>query len=131
MSGIGLVLTRNDPYVSVDIDNCIHGEEIEDRVVQIPKELKSYTKIATCGYGVPILLESAGFYENASTAALEVYSQSHYVTVTKHHVSGTLPEVSIISGDVVASLLPPSTQVDKPLAHPSRAERSALGDVEL
>ena len=86
ISGIGFVLTPEDPYVAVDIDGCVQEQEIEARAARIIEELKSYTEISPSGHGIRILLASPEFHDNARTAAIEVYSHSRYVTVTGHHV---------------------------------------------
>jgi primase-polymerase (primpol)-like protein len=131
ISGIGFVLTPEDPYVAVDIDNCVHGEEIEDRAVQVIEELKSYTEVSPSGHGLRIVPSSPEFHDNARTAATEVYSHSRYVTVTGHHVAGTPPDISVASADVIASLLPPPEQAAIPPSHARRAEQFPVRRMEL
>jgi putative DNA primase/helicase len=130
--GIGLVLTHSDPYVAVDLDSCIQGEKIEDTAAQIISDLGSYTEVSPSGHGLRILLACPEFQDNARRTAIEVYSHSRYVTVTGHHVAGTPPTISAVSGDLITSLLPTAPE---PAASPppqvSRPERYAVDNTEL
>ena len=131
ISGIGFVLTPDDPYVAVDIDKCVEGQEIEDRAVQIIEELKSYTEVSPSGHGLRILLSSTQYHDNARTAAIEVYSHSRYVTITGRHVTGTPDTISVASADQIAALLPPPAQAPKQSTHTSRPEQYLVGDKDL
>ena len=131
ITGIGYVLTPEDPYVAVDIDSCVDGDEIEDRAVQIIEELKSYTEISPSGHGLRILLNSSEFHDNARTSAIEVYSQGRYVTITGRHVAGTPDKISVASAAQIAVLVPQPEQASKPSANTSRPEQYLVGDKEL
>lgn len=128
--GIGFVLTPKDPYVAVDIDSCVQ-EEIEARAVAIIEELSSYTEISPSGHGIRIILASPEFHDNVRTAAIEVYSQSRYVTITGHHVRGTPNGITAASPDLIASLLLPPEQVSKAPTSASRQEQDPIDDMGL
>lgn len=131
VSGIGFVLTPEDPYVAVDIDDCVQENEIEARALQIIDELKSYTEISPSGHGIRILVVSPEFQDNVRKHAIEVYSHSRYVTITGHHVAGTPPEIAVASSDVIASLLPPPEQATKQPTQTSRPDQYVISDMEL
>lgn len=130
--GIGFVLTPSDPYVAVDLDACIHEEGLEDTAAQVIAELGSYTEVSPSGYGLRILLACPEFHDNARRVNIEVYSHSRYVTVTGHHVADTPPTISIVSPDVISTLLPPVLEHDfSPQKYTSGQEQYAISDMEL
>lgn len=131
ISGIGFVLTTCDPYVAVDIDSCVDGEEIDDRAVRIIEELRSYTEVSPSGHGLRILLASPEFHDNARKAAIEVYSQSRYVTITGGHVTGTPNTISVASAELITALLPPPEQTSKPPTYARRPGQLPIGDMGL
>ena len=125
--GVGFVLTPQDPYVAVDLDNCVHEDGIESTAAQIVHELGSYTEISPSGHGIRVLLACPGFHDNARREVIEVYSHSRYVTVTGHHVSGTPASISVAPPDVIAALVPPvPEQASSPHHQASRQEHLSL-----
>jgi putative DNA primase/helicase len=74
--GVGFVLTPNDPYVAVDLDACVHEDEIESKAAQIISDLGSYTEVSPPGHGLRILVACPEFHDNARREAIEVYSHS-------------------------------------------------------
>jgi putative DNA primase/helicase len=130
--GIGFVLTQADPYVAVDLDNCVHEHEIDSVASQIVADVNSYTEASPSGQGLRILLACSGFHENARRAAIEVYSHSRYITITGQHLTGTPPTISVASPEVIATLVPPlpeqSSSGQKPA---SKLEQYSVGDMEL
>lgn len=130
--GIGFVLTLSDPYVAVDLDACIHDEEVENNAAQIITKLGSYTEVSPSGQGIRILLACSEFHDNARREAIEVYSHSRYVTITGHRVAGTPPTISVILPDVIASLLSPMPKQGSSVqTHASRPEAFLGSDMEL
>jgi primase-polymerase (primpol)-like protein len=82
IQGIGFVLTEDDPYVAVDLDDCIKEELIEEYATDIIARLGSYTEVSPSGQGIRILVSCAEFRENVRRPQVELYSHTRYVTVT-------------------------------------------------
>jgi primase-polymerase (primpol)-like protein len=125
--GIGFVLTPTDPYVAIDLDSCVQEDEIESKAGQVIHDLGSYTELSPSGHGIHILVACPEFQDNVRRQDIEVYSHSRYVTFTGHHIAGTPREISVVSPDLITSLLPAapeqvfasSTQAAKPVAYPA------------
>jgi putative DNA primase/helicase len=130
--GIGFVLRQADPYVAVDLDRCVHEQEIDPQAVEVISSLGSYTEISPSGQGIRILLACPGFHQNARRAAIEVYSYGRYVTITGQHVPGTPPTISVASPDVISALVPAvPEQGSSAQQHGSKSEFHPVGDLEL
>ena len=120
--GIGFVLTPTDPFVAVDLDACVQEDEIDSKAAKVIQTLGSYTEVSPSGHGIHILVACPEFQDNMRRQDIEVYSHSRYVTITGHHVTGTPPEISVVSTDLIASLLPaasePASSASIPVARP-------------
>ena len=52
LRGVGFVLTKNDPFVAIDIDNCVSAGELSLEAQTI---VSSYTEISPSGHGLRTL----------------------------------------------------------------------------
>ena len=90
--GIGLVLTADDPYGGVDIDDCIDPGtgEINPEAEAIIAQFNSYTEISPSGEGIRILVigDAPDGYSNRP-GEFEVYDSDAYVTITGNHLEST------------------------------------------
>jgi putative DNA primase/helicase len=129
--GLGFVLTPDDPYVVVDLDNCVHEHEIESAADQVIHNLGSYTEISPSGRGLHILLACPEFHDNMRREAIEVYSYSRYVTITGHHVAGTPRTISPAPPELIAALLPSLPEQDSSTqTYATKSKQYAIGDME-
>lgn len=132
LHGIGFVLTETDPYVALDLDDCIHDDEIGSRAAQVINEVRSYTEISPSGRGLRIPVACPGFQDNARRGGIEVYSHSRYVTVTGQHVAGTPVTICPASPDFITGLVPPQpVYISSPSQHVATSEQYPLSDVDL
>lgn len=132
VQGIGFVLTPNDPFVAVDLDACVDEGKIARRAAEIVTRLSSYTEISPSGHGIRILLACPAFHRNVRREAIEVYSQSRYVTITGQHVAGTPPIIAVVSSDLLNSLLPLAPKkVVKPHVQVVKRDNQLITDDEL
>jgi putative DNA primase/helicase len=116
----------------VDLDACVREEGIEGTAAQLIAELGSYTEVSPSGSGMRILLACPQFHENARREGIEVYSHSRYVIITGHHVAGTPPNITGVSADLLASLVPPAPeQGSSSIAQAIRPEHYSVSDMEL
>tara|TARA_R110000822_G_scaffold60287_2_gene150159 strand:- start:16171 stop:18462 length:2292 start_codon:yes stop_codon:yes gene_type:complete len=84
-SGIGFVLSPKDPFVGIDIDNCIEddGFTLQDWAREHEEDFKSYTEISPSGRGLRIITKGElpiGHRKNA--AGREIYSEKRFLTIT-------------------------------------------------
>ena len=57
--GIGFVVSRDDPYVGIDMDLCVNeGGEIHPAALEIIELLDSYTELSPSGLGIRILFRA-------------------------------------------------------------------------
>lgn len=122
IAGLGFVLTRNDPIVAIDIDNCLHAGEIAPDAQQIIATLTSYTEISPSGQGLRMLVVCPMFQDNLRTKTLEVYSHRRYVTITGCHLAGTPLTLAAVDLAQLTTLLPPRPPL--PTVVPIRSAQS-------
>jgi len=89
LGGVGFVLTRDDPYVFIDLDGCVEDEILSDEAIRIVEMLGGYSEVSVSGTGVHIVVKGEwGERENKKTLAttaikaIEVYDHSRYMTVS-------------------------------------------------
>lgn len=96
VSGIGFVLSEDDPYSGVDLDHCVNAwtGDVEDWAQAIVDQLRSYTEITPSGEGLRIfvrgLLPPDGGRKKGN---LEMYCQARFLTVTGQHLGWTPPTI--------------------------------------
>jgi putative DNA primase/helicase len=132
LHGIGFVLTQDDPYVAVDLDSCVHDEELDQQAIETVDMLKSYTEISPSGQGLRILVACPAFHNNRRREAVEVYSHNRYVTITGHHVAGTPPTISSVPPELIATLMPSLPEQDLlTQTQAASVKQYAVGTMEL
>lgn len=91
-NGIGFVLTENDPFTFIDLDNPFeldqHGkpkyenpQEILDRQIRVHEAFSSYSEKSPSGYGLHIIVKGT-VPTGRRKQAVEVYSTARYMTMT-------------------------------------------------
>src|SRR5215207_1066619 len=90
-NGLGFVFTKEDEFVGVDLDHCLHPKtgEVEPWAREIIDELDSYTEVSPSGTGVHILLNATLPDGRNRKGPVEVWSHGRYFTVTGKHLEGT------------------------------------------
>jgi primase-polymerase (primpol)-like protein len=99
VDGIGFVVTPDDPYVGIDVDDCRNAltGEIAPWVLNWISRFDSYTEVSPSGQGVRIWIEAeallpGGKYGRRTRVRdinVEVYSANRFLTVTGHRVAGS------------------------------------------
>jgi hypothetical protein len=92
VEGIGFVLSSNDPYVGVDLDDCVNSTKaIEPWASAIIDELSTYTEFSPSGRGVKIWAHAAPLPPGGRRrkGQIEMYSENRFFTVTGRHLDGT------------------------------------------
>ena len=88
--GVGFVLTADDPFVGIDLDNCFTPEgQLSSWAHEIINSIRSYTEISPSGAGIRIFAKGKLPGEACRVGPIEVYEQGRYLTVTGRVVPGT------------------------------------------
>lgn len=86
--GFGFVFTADDPYVGVDIDDCVTlTGRIKPWAVDILNKLDCYTEFSPSGTGIHCVCQGSLPNGNARSANLELYEEGRFFTVTTNQVS--------------------------------------------
>lgn len=90
-SGIGFVLSEDDPFAGVDLDHCLDPETslIVPWALEIIHELDSYTEITPSGQGIRIFARGKLPPGGRKRGNIEVYDSGRFLTVTGRHLEGT------------------------------------------
>jgi putative DNA primase/helicase len=91
LRGIGFVFTENDPFVGVDIDNCldpIKGTLSADALTIISL-LDSYTEESPSRKGFHIIVQAKLPFRGKQGEVFEIYDHGRYFTMTGHHYEVT------------------------------------------
>jgi hypothetical protein len=96
--GVGFVLTENDPFTFIDIDNCIDGEgKVAPWAMDFVSELGSYTEVSPSGKGLHVFIRATKPGKRCKTdlfdGELEIYDRGRYATITGKRVEGTVASI--------------------------------------
>lgn len=89
-SGVGYVLSQEDPYVGIDLDACRNKEtgKVEEWARDIVKRLESYTEVSPSGTGLRIFVRGELPSHGRRKGHIEMYSQARFLTITGQALSG-------------------------------------------
>src|SRR5699024_1637819 len=95
-SGIGYVLTENDDYTAIDLDNCIVDGVVQDEAQSIVNSLNSYTEVSQSGEGLHIFVKGKkpGTRSKNSDKDFEMYDKERFIIMTGNHLEGTPIEIN-------------------------------------
>lgn len=85
--GIGFVLTKNDPFAFIDLDNTANENDLAARQIALDRQLRifndfnSYSEVSPSGQGLHIIVK--GDLEcGRRRSYIEIYSSERYMTMT-------------------------------------------------
>jgi putative DNA primase/helicase len=83
-SGVGYVLSADDPYVGIDLDACRDPKtgHLQPWARSIVKRLNSYTEISPSGTGLRIFVRGELPPHGRRKGHIEIYSQARFLTIT-------------------------------------------------
>jgi putative DNA primase/helicase len=89
MSGIGYVFSAADPFVGVDLDDCVEGDTIHSAAKRIINALNGYAEISPSGTGVKVWTRGTLPISGTGKQALgswggqiEIYHERRWFAVT-------------------------------------------------
>lgn len=81
--GMGFVLTDNDPFTVIDLDNCDNNSNLASVHSRIAESFNSYSEVSPSGKGLHIWCKaSVPSGKKDSAKKVEIYSSGRYMTVT-------------------------------------------------
>jgi hypothetical protein len=80
--GIGFVLTYDDPYTFIDLDDAGGDQAIFDRQQRVFSEFQSYAERSPSGTGLHIIVRGRIGPPGRKRAQIEVYSGERFMTMT-------------------------------------------------
>lgn len=134
--GIGYVFSADDPFVGIDLDDCLSSETIAPWAERLIQSLASYSEVSPSGTGIKIVTEGtipssakprknkipADIIPPDAPGSIEIYSERRFFTITGWHVEGTPRDIRPANGvltDLHSRLKP--TAIDLPnTAHTTR-----------
>jgi primase-polymerase (primpol)-like protein len=111
-TGLGFVLSENDPFTGIDIDNCIEHNRLTPEASDIVTDLWSYYEISWSRKGIHIFVEGTvptGRRKNG----IEIYSKDRFLVLTTNQVQGAPDTIEPRQKELdkrYASLSPVKTQ---------------------
>lgn len=80
--GAGFVFSATDPFVGVDLDSCIAGEEIEPWAWEIARALATYTEVSPSGTGLHCIARATLPPGGKRKGKIEMYDRARFFTIT-------------------------------------------------
>jgi primase-polymerase (primpol)-like protein len=95
LDGVGFVLTPDDPFCAIDLDDVRDAEtgELEKWVLKVVRALDSYTEVSPSGEGVHVFVRGELPPGGRKRGRFECYDRSRFFTVTGEHLDRTPYEV--------------------------------------
>jgi hypothetical protein len=89
-NGIGFVVSEDDPYVAVDLDDCLdESGDMSGWAWEIVDAVGSYWEISPSGRGLRAFVRGSLPPFGRKGGAIEMYAAKRFVTVTGRHLPGT------------------------------------------
>lgn len=82
LNGIGFVLTENDPFVCVDLDDCFNSNGLTAFAVEVLERLSGYAEVSPSGNGLHIWVRAPKEQRNIKRKGFEIYSSNRWLTMT-------------------------------------------------
>lgn len=88
--GVGIVLTKDDPFTGFDLDHCINAKtgEVEPWAQKIVDALNTYAEVSPSGEGIRGFLRGKLPPGGRKQGNIEFYDYGRYLTVTGHALNG-------------------------------------------
>lgn len=98
--GIGFVLTQNDPYCFVDLDDTQGDQEKYERQLHVYREMNTYAEVSPSGKGCHLILKGS-VPSGRRRDKIELYSSERYMTMTGNVVGGVAMPINDTKQEVI------------------------------
>ena len=91
INGIGFVFSKEDPFIGIDLDDCVNLEtkKMDLQAEAYVEKLYSYSEITPSGKGVHTIIKGKIPGTRRRNGNFEMYPQGRFFTVTGNHIEGT------------------------------------------
>lgn len=133
--GIGFVLTTEDPFTGIDLDNCIDEQsQIEPWAQEIVEQCWTYTERSPSGKGLRLILQGKLPEGARRKGQIEMYDTARYLTITGQIVDKGSTDIADAQTDL-ENVYSRYIGQDKPKPHNGQrgqpAQPHSLSDDEL
>jgi primase-polymerase (primpol)-like protein len=129
--GIGFVFSEEDPFVGIDLDDCVVDGKLKDWATKLIQRFDSCTEVSPSGTGVHIIIEGDLPNGGNRNGNVEMYDSSRFFTFTGHRLNGVSTSVETRQEEleaVHAELLGSDTDItERKTSVSPRDARSATG----
>lgn len=87
--GVGYVLSAEDPFAAIDLDDVVEAGVINAWALRIIGEINSYTEISPSRSGLRIMVRATLPPGARKRGQIEMYDRLRFMTLTGAHVAGT------------------------------------------
>lgn len=93
--GIGFVLSPDDPFAAIDLDDCrnLQTGELKGWAQEIVDAFASYSEVSPSGTGIHVFVRGELPPGGNKRGPIEMYSKNRFFTVTGDRIAGTPPSV--------------------------------------
>ncbi|RKL62327.1 hypothetical protein DXT63_11900 [Thermoanaerobacteraceae bacterium SP2] len=95
--GVGFVFTSADPFVGIDLDNCLDEDgSIQPWAQDLVTRFNSYTEITPSGHGLHIIMkvsDKSNLPSGRKSGNIEFYTTGRFFTVTSNRLKSTPAEI--------------------------------------
>lgn len=100
-AGIGYVFTDDDPFVGIDLDDCIDAGDVAPWARTIVDTMQTYTEISPSLTGLKMWVKGS-IPKSLKTKQLEMYATGRFFTVTGQQLPGTPSSIRDVNGELSA-----------------------------
>ncbi|MCB1770732.1 MAG: hypothetical protein KDJ31_13710, partial [Candidatus Competibacteraceae bacterium] len=133
-SGIGFVITENDPIVGVDLDKCLSPDtgELDSLAAEIVADIPTYCEASPSGRGLRLFAFGSLPPGGRRKGMVEMYESGRYLTVTGHRFNGhaDLTDCTVPLAQIHARLFP-KPAARRPSSPSLSPQGSRLSDQEV
>jgi primase-polymerase (primpol)-like protein len=119
--GLGFILTKDDPFTGIDIDNCLNGGVPDKEASRLLNDFGSYAEVTPSGKGLHIITKAKLAAGGQKSGNLEIYDNLRFLTMTGAVVNG---KTTIKEGQTTIDRIykkQPLRLVEKPLCDAPRS----------
>ncbi len=109
--GIGYKFTRDDPFVGIDLDDCLNDGILDTRAQTIIGMLNSYTEVSLSGRGVKTIIQAGLLHNPQTVRGVEIYGHDRFFALTGKHWQGT-PHTVNNAQDALAGIIVTYAETD-------------------
>ncbi len=104
IKGLGFVLTKDDPYVFIDLDKCLEAGTgaIQAWALEVVQQISSYTEISPSGQGLHLIAKGSLPSGGRRKGQVEMFDQARYMTMTGNHYRFTPTTIEDRQGELEA-----------------------------